>query len=276
MKTSRGFYAGMLAGGVMLLAGGCRNNRDTGAVTTKSEQGTSNAPSSETLENKELALVRVVNAIPGEPALVIFAGDSTAFSGVGYKKATGFQEIPDDRFNFKLGSRDNPLAENREKLSGGGPYTIVAMPDQGGADKRNLRVLDDELKPVSPDKARVRVINAIPGDAEISVFVRGRAVIRDGAFVGTRGVNLAVMRQPGSNTIEVTDNVKRLLPVFEPMMKACVQFAKAAKCQTTLAVSQDYGQVNEAATCMSTTTSTAATEMAAASQAIFNLQNLAG
>lgn len=49
------------------------------------------------------------------------------------------------------------------------------MPDQGGADKRNLRVLDDELKPVSPDKARVRVINAIPGDKEISVFVRGRA-----------------------------------------------------------------------------------------------------
>src|SRR6185437_8370228 len=50
---------------------------------------------------------------------------------------------------------------NRENLSGGGHYTIVAMPDQGGADKRNLRVLDDELKPVSPDKARVRVFNAI-------------------------------------------------------------------------------------------------------------------
>ena len=29
---------------------------------------------------------------------------------------------------------------------------------------------------------------------------------------GTMGVNLAVMRQPGSNTIEVTDNIKRLLP----------------------------------------------------------------
>jgi hypothetical protein len=68
----------------------------------------------------------------------------------------------------------------------------------------------------------------------------------------------------------------RLLPVYEPMVKACAQFAKAAKCQTTLAVSQDYGQVNEAATCMSTTTSTAATEMAAASHAIFNLQNPAG
>jgi hypothetical protein len=68
----------------------------------------------------------------------------------------------------------------------------------------------------------------------------------------------------------------RLLPVYEPMVKACAQFARAAKCQTTLAVSQDYGQLSKAATCMSTATSTGGTEMAAASQAIFNLQNLAG
>ena len=68
----------------------------------------------------------------------------------------------------------------------------------------------------------------------------------------------------------------RLLPVYEPMVKACAQFAKAAKCQTTLAVSQDYGQLSKAATCMSTTTSTGGTEMAAAGQAIFNLQNSVG
>src|SRR4051812_20418526 len=128
MMRSRGFYAGMLAGGAVLLAAGCKNNRDTGAVTTRTQQGTSSAPSSDAMENRELALVRVVNAIPGEPALVIFAGDSTAFSGVGYKKATAFREIPDDRFNFKLGSPDKPLVENHEKLSVGGHYTIVAMP----------------------------------------------------------------------------------------------------------------------------------------------------
>jgi hypothetical protein len=68
----------------------------------------------------------------------------------------------------------------------------------------------------------------------------------------------------------------RLLPVYEPMVKACAQFAKAAKCEITLAVSQDYGQVKEAAACMSATTSTAANEMAAASQAIFTLQNPTG
>ena len=39
---------------------------------------------------------------------------------------------------------------------------------------------------------------------------------------GTMGVNLAVMRQPGSNTIEVTDNIKRLLPVFQAQMPPSV------------------------------------------------------
>jgi Domain of unknown function (DUF4397) len=218
MKRSRGFYAGMLAGGVVLLAGGCKNNRDTGAVTTKTEQGTSNAPSSETLDKSNLALVRVVNASPADPSLVVFAGDSTAFSGVGYKKATGFQEIPDDRFNFKLGSRDKPLAENRENLSGGGHYTIIAMPDQGGADKRNLRVLDDDLKPVSPDKARVRVINAIPGDAEVSVFIRGRA---DPLFDGINFKSEAGWNEfdPIAGTLEVRPQGKKNVLAREPNVK---------------------------------------------------------
>jgi hypothetical protein len=48
------------------------------------------------LEHKELALVRVVNASPRDPALVVFAGDSAAFSGVDYN--------------------DKPLAENHENL----------------------------------------------------------------------------------------------------------------------------------------------------------------
>ena len=173
MTKLRGLCTGMLAGGAVLLAAACKPNRDTGAVTSKTAEGTSNAPASDVAENRGMALVRVVNAVPAG-AVTIFAGDSTAFPAVEYKKATAFREIPDDRFNYKLGSADKPLAENRENLSGGGHYTIVAMPDEGGADKRNLRVLDDGLKPVSPEKSRVRVINAIPGDLEISAFVRGR------------------------------------------------------------------------------------------------------
>ena len=40
---------------------------------------------------------------------------------------------------------------------------------------------------------------------------------------GTMGVNLSVMRQPGSNTIEVTDNIKRLLPTFQASLPPSVK-----------------------------------------------------
>jgi uncharacterized protein DUF4397 len=218
MTSFTGLRASMLAGGVVLLVAGCDKSRDTGAVSSKTAEGTSNAPSAEAVENRDMALVRVVNAIPGEPALVIFAGDSAAFSGVGYKKASGFQEIPDDRFNFKLGSRDNPLAENRENLNGGGHYTIVAMPDAGGADKRNLRVLDDALKPVSPDKARVRVINAVPGDLEISAYIRGR---QDPLFDGINFKSEAGWSEfdPIAGTLEIRPEGKKNVLASQPNVK---------------------------------------------------------
>ena len=160
MTTLKGFYTGLLAGSAVLLAGACKDNRDTGAVNTKTAEGTSNAPAADVAESRDVALVRVINAIPAGGPVAILAGDSAAFSGVDYKTATPFREIRDDRLNFKLGSAEHPLAENRENLNGGGHYTIVAMPDAGGADKRNLRVLEDDLKPVSPEKARIRVVSA--------------------------------------------------------------------------------------------------------------------
>lgn len=204
-----------LASGAVLIIAGC--NRDTGAVTSKTSEGTSKAPSSETLEKRDLALVRAVNAIPGGP-IVIYAGDSAAFSSVGYKTATEFRKIPDDRFNFKLGSPEHPVAENRENLAGGGHYTIVAMPDAGGADKRNLRVLDDDLKAVPPDKARVRVINAVPGDLEISVYVRGK---EDALFDGVNFKSEAGWKEidPVAGTLEIRPEGKKSVLASRPNVK---------------------------------------------------------
>lgn len=68
----------------------------------------------------------------------------------------------------------------------------------------------------------------------------------------------------------------RLLPVFEPMMKACAQFAKAAKCQTTLAVSNDPARLNKAASCISATTAAGGKKMATAEAAILQLEHPSG
>src|SRR5215472_4171850 len=42
---------------------------------------------------------------------------------------------------------------------------------------------------------------------------------------GQRGVVLAVRRQPGTNTVEVVDNIKRLLPVFRAELPASIELA---------------------------------------------------
>ena len=137
MRHFRETFVGMVAGAAVLL-GACNESRDTGAVTSKTDAGTSNAPSAEAVEEKDMALVRVVNAIPGGAAINIYAGDSAAFSAVGYKKATPYREIPDNMFNFQIKSsadRRAPGGKSREP-AGGGHYTIVALPDLVDADKR--------------------------------------------------------------------------------------------------------------------------------------------
>ena len=62
-----------------------------------------------------------------------------------------------------------------------------------------------------------QVIDSVEDDKNFSQIYGGEYGTQ-----GTRGVNLQVMRQPGSNTIEVTDNVKRLLPTFQAQMPPTV------------------------------------------------------
>ncbi len=62
-----------------------------------------------------------------------------------------------------------------------------------------------------------RVIDSVEDDKNVSQIYGGEYGTQ-----GTRGVNLQVMRQPGSNTIEVIDNIKRLLPFFQAQMPPTV------------------------------------------------------
>ena len=44
-------------------------------------------------------------------------------------------------------------------------------------------------------------------------------------FNGTRGIILSVQRQPGENTVEVVDNIRKLLPTLRAQLPASVSFA---------------------------------------------------
>ncbi len=160
---------------VLLLNGGCGREADTGAVTSRTEGGTTVAPGAEAAERSERALVRFVNAIPGAKAVDVYAGDSAAFSKVPYKTVTPFRQVERNAssFQIKAGPDGKAVAENREALADGGHYTIIAMPDEGGAGTRNLRVLHDDFAPVPGDRARLRLVNAIPGEDDLTLKLRG-------------------------------------------------------------------------------------------------------
>ncbi len=73
--------------------------------------------------------------------------------------------------------------------------------------------------PVRLDEV-AHVMDSIENDKDFSKIFGGEF-----GTAGTRGVNLSVMRQPGSNTIEVTDKIKELVPVFQAQVPPSVHLA---------------------------------------------------
>jgi HAE1 family hydrophobic/amphiphilic exporter-1 len=87
------------------------------------------------------------------------------------------------------------------------------------ADYKPLIVTYRNGAPVRLDEV-ARVIDSVEDDKNFSK-IYGSEYGKD----GIRGVNLAVMRQPGSNTIEVVDRIKSLLPTFQALMPPTVHLS---------------------------------------------------
>jgi HAE1 family hydrophobic/amphiphilic exporter-1 len=87
------------------------------------------------------------------------------------------------------------------------------------ADYRPLIVTYRNGAPVRLDEV-ARVVDSIEDDKNFSK-IYGSDFGKD----GIRGINLSIMRQPGSNTIEVVDRIKALLPTFQAMLPPTVHLA---------------------------------------------------
>jgi hypothetical protein len=123
------------------------------------------------------ALVRVVHAMPSEPAADVFVGDHVTFSQVEYKAVTGYREVPGNLVTFRLRpagqDRSEPLAEAVQGLGAGKHYTIVLMP-ANGPEAASLTVVNDEMVPPEDGKAKLRVVNAAPDAGRVDVLVGGK------------------------------------------------------------------------------------------------------
>lgn len=161
----------LMVAALFLVAACSSEPKQTQPVTSKTDAGTSTAPPAKEVAERNNALVRVINTVPGATSFDIFADDQKVFDRVPFKSVTPYRELPDTRHTFRVrpAGQDTaqPVAENSEGLSGGKHYTIVVMPDTNN--KTTLYVLNDNITTSPAEKAEVRLIHASPDAGEVDV-----------------------------------------------------------------------------------------------------------
>lgn len=172
-------------------------------VTTRTSGGDASVSmSGDSADKRGMALVRVVNAVPGQNRLVVRADRDHQLTAAEYKTVTDYQPIDRNWVTFEIGTAGDsvfePLATNREMLTDGHRYTIVVMRDS--AKSYETRVLRDEISD-DTTQARIRVIHAARGVNELNLVQRGADTLVDGVNYSMEAGYKAV--KPWNGTLEV-------------------------------------------------------------------------
>ena len=180
----------------------CRDAQTEKEVTTRTSGGDAAVSmSGDSADKRGVALVRVVNAVPGQNRLIVRADRDRQLTGAAYKSVTDYQTIDRNWVTFEIGTSGDsaftPLATNREMLTDGTRYTIVVMRDS--AKGYETRVLRDEISD-DTTQARVRVIHAARGTGEVNLVERGADTLLDGVNYATEAGYKGV--KPWSGTLE--------------------------------------------------------------------------
>jgi hypothetical protein len=169
---NRQMKVSLLLAAVLFLAAACSNEpKQTQPVISKTNSGTSTAPPANEAQQRNNALVRVVNAAPGTMAVDVFADDQKTFEAVSFKDVTSYKELSNTSHTFRVRQAgkdaEQPMAENNENLAAGKHYTILVMP--GTNDKTTVSIINDNIETPPADKAEVRVIHASPDSGEVDI-----------------------------------------------------------------------------------------------------------
>ncbi len=195
---------GLLVSALLLAAACSKEPKQTQPVTSKTDAGTSTAPPAREVEQRNNALVRVINTVPGNTSFDIYADDQKVFDKVNFKSVTPYKELSNTRHTFRIRQagqdKAEPVAENSEGLSGGRHYTVIVMP--GTNDKTTMSVINDNITPPPADKAQVRVIQASPDVGQVDIVDKqGNKKLFSGVNFekGTSYMNV----DPAKTTLEV-------------------------------------------------------------------------
>jgi uncharacterized protein DUF4397 len=107
--------------------------RQTQSVTSSTDAGTSTAPATEEVAQRDNALVRVINAVPGVTSFDVFADDQKVFEEVSFKSVTPYTELSDNRHTFRVRQAGQDTAPvTAEDIADGAPFR-VNQPGQDSA-----------------------------------------------------------------------------------------------------------------------------------------------
>jgi len=166
---------------------GCGAPLTTGpSVTTTPEGGETQAQAGIVAAQRGNALVRLVNADPGEKGVDLIRDDGKLFSDVPYKGVTAYAEAPKGRNVIKLRSADGTenLSASHRELVPGRHYTLVALPKEKGGTR--LSIFRDDLSLLEAGETRVRLINATADVDDLDLFIAGaRNHVLHGIDAGT-------------------------------------------------------------------------------------------
>lgn len=205
-----GVFMSAIAAAAFLTA--CRDAQTDKEVTTRTSTGDAAVSiSGDSADKRGVALVRVVNAVPGQSRLVVRADRDHQLTAAEYRTVTEYQPIDRNWVSFEIGTSGDsaftPLATNREMLTDGHRYTIVVMRDS--AKNYETRVLRDEIADDSTT-ARIRVVHAARGVDEVNVVQRGADTLIDGVNFASEGGYKSV--NPWNGTLEIrAESGNRLL-----------------------------------------------------------------
>jgi len=157
------------------------------AVETKTADGQLSASiSGDSADKRDVALIRVVNAVPASKDLQVRADDQRVLPAVGFQKVSSYTSIDQTWAKFQVGDASGsafvPLNTNREMLTDGHRYTIVLLRNEDGSGYET-RVIKDAIEN-EVGKARLRVIHAAPGAGEVQVRARSGEALFDGVDYG--------------------------------------------------------------------------------------------
>jgi len=153
----------------------CSRDTDNKPVASDTPSGASTSPPASAANERDRALVRIVDAVPGAP-IDVTADQETVATKVTYSTVTPYKEVSASANDFAVkmdGAPEGPIvAENSESIMGGRHYSLVAFPGKEN-DRAAVKVITDDIAQPADGKARVRVINATPDVEQLDIVAQG-------------------------------------------------------------------------------------------------------